>query len=111
MSFDELGSLALQVQFDLMGVPAIVTLPDGTAITNTSVIWLEPILFDAPTTSDLQRREQRRVAALNRADVVTVPQGTRIDAAEREGGTVSAWRVDQIDASDPDHVRAIVVPW
>jgi hypothetical protein len=110
VSLDALGSLALQVTFAVMGVPAILTRPDTTVVP-TSVIWLEPILIDVPNATDLQRRESRRVAALSRTDVSSVPRGARIDAAERDGGVVQAWRVDQIDASDPDHLRAIVVPW
>jgi hypothetical protein len=68
VSLDALGSLALQVTFDVMGVPAILTRPDATVV-STSVIWLEPILIDVPSSTDLQRRELRRVAALSRTDV------------------------------------------
>lgn len=110
MSLDALEAWALRVNFDVAGVPATVTLADGTVIA-TSVIWLEPILFDVPSTNDLQRREVRRVVALIKADVPTAPRGTRIDGAEREGGTVRSWRVDEPDASDPNHMRVVVVPW
>jgi hypothetical protein len=110
VGLDALGSLALQVTFDVIGVPAILTRPDATVV-STSVIWLEPILIDVPSSTDLQRRESRRVLAVSRSDVVHMPRGSRIDAAERDDAVVQAWRVDQLDASDPDHLRAIVVPW
>lgn len=94
------------------GVPATVTrpAPDTTPI-HTTGIWLSPVLIDVPTGSDLQRTEVRRVFSVTRTDVPTLPTGTRIDAAERLGNSVLAWRVDQLAGSDADHVRAIVVPW
>lgn len=110
MSLDALEALALQVTFDVAGVPATVTLSGGQPIV-TSAIWLEPILIDAPASTDLQRRNVRRVVALRKADVPTAPRGTRIDGAEREGGPVLSWRVDEADAADPVHMRVIVVPW
>lgn len=110
MSLDALDALALQTTFDVIGVPAVVTLPDYTVI-HTSAIWLEPILLDVPTGNDLQRREVRRVVALTKTDVPAVPRGTRLTGAEREGGPVQDWKVDEIDASDPVHVRVILVPW
>lgn len=110
MGLDALGELATQVTFDVIGVPATVTLPDSTVI-QTSAIWLEQILFDVPINGDLQRREVRRVVALHKADVPVAPRGTRIDGAERDGGPVLAWRVDEAELADPDHTRVIVVPW
>lgn len=110
MGLDALGELALQVQFDVTGVPATITLPDSMVI-QTSAIWLEQILVDVPVSGDFTRREARRVVALLKADVPSVPKDTRIDAAERDGGPVQAWRVDQPEGADPDHSRVIVVPW
>ena len=110
MSLDALEALALQATFDIAGVPATVTLPGGQPIA-TSAIWLDPVLVDVPSSSDLQRREQRRVVALMKADVATAPRGTRIDGAEREGGPVQSWRVDEPEAYDPVHLRVVVVPW
>lgn len=108
MGLDLLGELALQVTFDVIGVPATVTLPDFTEI-ETSAIWLSPIMFDEPSGADLQRHEPRRVLALTRTAVASVPRGTLIAAAERDGGEVKTWRVEGTDLSDPDHVRVIVV--
>jgi hypothetical protein len=107
---DALEAWALQVTFDVAGVPATVTLSGGQPIV-TAAIWLEPILIDAPISNDLQRRDVRRVVALRKADVPTAPRGTRIDGAERVGGPVLSWRVDESEAADPVHMRVIVVPW
>jgi hypothetical protein len=69
------------------------------------------VLVDVPSSSDLQRREPRRVFSVCRSDVPTLPRGSRIDAAERSGDVVQAWRVDEPAGADADHVRAIVIPW
>lgn len=94
------------------GVPATVTrpAPDNVPI-STSGIWMSPVLFGAPGGNDLQRIELRRVFAVTRDAVPTVPRGTRIDAAERDGDVVQSWRVDELAGADPDHVRVLVVPW
>jgi hypothetical protein len=94
------------------GVPATVTrpAPDNTPLATTG-IWLSPVLIDVPPGSDLQRREMRRVFSVTRAVVPTLPRGTRIDAAERSGDVVQAWRVDEPAGADADHLRAIVIPW
>lgn len=90
------------------GVPAIVTVPNGTPVP-TSVIWLAPVMVDEPSGSDFTRREPRRVLALSRTDVPTLPRQTQIDAAEIKGGPVSSWLVDQADVARADEWRALVV--
>jgi hypothetical protein len=94
------------------GVSVTVTrpAPDSNPISTTG-IWLPPVLVDVPSSSDLQRKELRRVFSVPRSAVATLPRGTRIDAAERSGDAVQAWRVDEPDAADPVHMRVIVVPW
>jgi hypothetical protein len=91
------------------GVPAVVTPPGEEAI-ETTAIWLSPVAEDVPSGQDLQRREMRRVLALDRAMVPTVSRGTIIVAAEKASDLTQTWRVDEVDLKDPDHVRVRVIP-
>lgn len=109
MSFDVLRGFALGVAFDTLGVPATVTLPNATVI-QTTAIWMVPTLEDVPSGMELQRRQVRRVLALKKDDVAAVARGTLITLAERVGDPSSTWRVDEIDASEPRHVRVVVIP-
>lgn len=110
-----LQELVEDVNFAVHGVPATVTrpFPDETPI-ETRGIWLTPGLSRPftepyPGGAQLQRREPERVIALQRSEVPTVPRGTRIDAAERIGGAVVAWRVDTVEHVDAGQHRVFVV--
>src|SRR5262245_63022428 len=52
-------------------------------------------LFPYTTLFRSQRRDRRRLLALNRDVVPTVPRGTVIVAAEREGDDEKTWRVER----------------
>lgn len=95
---------------DAFGQPATVTrpAPDDTPIA-TSVVWIPPQTQDVPGRADFQRREPIRVLSVSRADVPTMPKGTRIQAAEDDGAAVRTWRVDGTERVDVDHVRVIVI--
>lgn len=111
--FSALMGVLREVQFDLQprAVDATVTrpFPDDTPI-ETRVIWLAPITGGVPTGLEFQRRDVRRVLAVRRDEVETVPRGTFIEAPEHPGQDDQRWRVDAIDAEFPDHVRVVVVP-
>lgn len=111
----ERRALALDIQFDVLGVPATVTRPwpDDTAI-ETRGIWVtpgltRPFLEAVPSEFDIQRRDRHRVIALKVSDVPTVPKGTRIEMAERDGDDPLTWRVDGTEYADADHRRVVVV--
>ena len=112
-----LRGLVVASNFSAFSVPATVTrpFPDDTPIMTTA-IWCTPgnstqVFMDSgPASFDMQRREKHRVVALMVADVQTVPRGTRIDAAESNGGPVQAWRVDGTEYADAFHRRLNVVP-
>jgi hypothetical protein len=110
VSLEGVDALALQVQFDVMGLPVTVT-PSGDPVIETTGIWLSPRLIDTPAGAEFQRRDPRRLLALSKVDVPTLVRGTRIDAAERVGDEVKAWRVDAVAVSDADHVWAVLIPW
>lgn len=96
---------------DAFGVPAIVTrpAPDDTPIA-TEGIWVAPLPTDLPFGTATQRESPKRVLALPRAAVPTIPRKTHIVAAEILGGTEVRWRVDGFEGQEVDHIRCIVVP-
>lgn len=83
--------------------------PDNTPIA-TSGIWLTPLAETFPHGTDFQRRDPRRVMALRRSAVPTLPRGTVVSAPEVLSGANKTWRVDGFEQSaDAEHWRAVVV--
>lgn len=96
--------------FSAFGVPVTVTrpAPDDDPIVTTGV-WVSPIPDDVPVGMEFQRRERRKVLALDRDAVPTVPRGTVIVAPERDSEDAQTWRVDSLEQEDADHHRVRVV--
>lgn len=111
MDLGPLRALTLQLNLQAHGVDVTVTrpAPDDTPIT-TRGIWLTTETQDMPIATDFQRRDPRRVMALSRAAVPTVPRGTEIEAPEKAGDALQTWRVDGLDSLQADHVRVVVIP-
>jgi hypothetical protein len=111
VSFDALREMALGVAFDILSVPATVTLPNATVIT-TSVVWRRPRQDVDPFGTDLQNLGARKVLGiLKTAVLASVPRGAVIAAPELDGGTIRSWRVDGYAFEvEPDHMWLIVVP-
>lgn len=97
--------------FSAFGVPATVTrpAPDDTPI-ETTVIWSPPDTVESPGGAVFQRADQRRVLTVRRDEVPTVPRGTQVVAAERDGDDIQHWRVDGPMRADADLIQVIVVP-
>lgn len=111
MDLGSVQTLRLDASFSVLGVPATVTrpAPDDTPIATTG-IWQSPLEEDAPFGTDLNRREPRRVLALRRDSVPTLPRGTRVLAPEKPGGANKAWSVDGLEQRvDPHCWYAILV--
>jgi len=110
MDLGALRALALDLNLAAHGVDMVVTLP-GAAGIETRGIWVTTIAEDMPGGGDFQRREPRRVMALSRADVATVPRGTVIYGPEKGGDEEEPryWRVDGTERVEADHTRVIVV--
>lgn len=91
------------------GLAATVTrpAPDNTPIA-TTVIWLGLEDDPQPYGRDFTRREPRRLLALPRADVATMPRGTTVAAPEVVGAASKTWRVDGLQAVDPDWWQVLV---
>lgn len=110
MDLGSLRTLALDLNLAVHGVDVLVT-PPGAAGIETRGIWLTTITEDMPVGGDFQRREPRRVMALSRLDVPTVPRGTVIYGPEKDGeeDTPRYWRVDGTERVEADHTRVVVV--
>lgn len=107
----DVRALALEANFEAHGVDAIVTrpAPDDTPI-ETRLIWPAQPADAWPAGLSLQRQEERKVAALKRRDVPTLPKTTRIVAPPKAGDADQGWIVDGTERVEPDHVRVYVVP-
>ena len=112
MSFGPVRALVLSLNQSVHGVPATVTRPspDDTPIT-TTVLWPSavPNQEDQPYGLDLGRKGPRRVMAISRADVPSLPMGTTIVAPEQPDGANVTWRVDGLERVEADTWRAIVM--
>lgn len=110
MNLGPLRALVLDLNISAHGVPVTVTrpFPDDTPIVTTG-IWLTTTTDDMPAPVDFQRRDVRRVLAVSRASVATIPRGTLILAPEKAGDAIQRWRVDGVDRQEADHNRVVVV--
>lgn len=93
------------------GVSATVTrpAPDHAPVTAT-VIWVSAPKDEAqPFGSDLSRRGPRRVLAIDRSELDSVPRGTLIVTTEQAGGATKTWRVDGVERVTPAFLYLIVV--
>lgn len=108
MNVGALRTLVLDTNFSVHGVPIVVTTPGEEPIEAVG-IWLAPVTEDVPVGSAWTRRTARRVLAIKRADVASVPIDTRITTVDRPGGTTKVWRVDGLEDAEADHHRVIVI--
>lgn len=91
------------------GVAATVTIPDGSPVSTTAV-WLSPDTVQLPGGLEFQRSDSRRVIALSREDVPSIPRSTVIVAPEPQGDTNKTWRVDgTVRIEEGDHLRVSVI--
>jgi len=107
LTFVREKQFALQVR----STPATVTrpAPDDTPIT-TRIIWVVPGSEAGPSGADFGRTDRRRIVAIRRDEVPTVPTGTRINAAEPPDTTLRDWITDgPLTPMDADHVRVFVI--
>lgn len=108
--FGPLRSLVLELNQAVHGVSATVTrpAPDNAPIA-TTVIWLvEPANDAQPYGSDFRRGEPRRLMAITKADVPTMPRGTVVVAPEVPDGPDRTWLLDGIERALADQWRVFV---
>jgi hypothetical protein len=91
------------------GASAVVTLPDAEPVTAT-VVWMPPSPDLVPAGLELQAVQVRRVLAIPRATVPSVPRKTTVVVPEIDGGSPRAFMVDAIEREEPDHVCVVLVP-
>ena len=111
MTFGPLRSLVLELNQAVHGVAATVTrpAPDNTPIVTTA-IWqtTAPLDEDRAYGTDFQRRQPRRILAIPRSAVATMPRGTVIVAPGQPGGADETWHVDGLEPVQADTWRVIV---
>lgn len=108
-----LRALVSEVNFQLISGSVEVTVrrpaPDSDPI-ETRGIWITPAVDDFPS-GEVMRRDVRRVIALPKVAVPTVPIGTLIEADDEHGNDGGyAWLVDGFESSEADHTRVTVIP-
>lgn len=110
MDLAGLRSLVREVNFQTHGVPAVVTPPDADPV-STRIIWLTPTTESLPTGNEIRRADSRRVMAIRRDDVPTVPRGTVIEVTEHLLTSPATWKTDAMENVFSDHHRVVVVPY
>ncbi len=111
MDLRSLRALVVDLNFSAHGVPATVTYTDPEiGAVGTTGIWVPELEEEAPYGTDLRRREPRRMMALPRDVLATLPRGTWVDAPEQSGDAVKTWRVDGLGRHEAEIWRAILVP-
>ncbi len=110
MAANALRALVLETNISAFGVDAVVTrpYPDDDPI-STQVIWVTPEMDAAPNGFEVNRNEPRKILAIPRADVPTLPRGSLISAPEHQDASPQRWRVDSFDREEPEHWRVVVV--
>lgn len=103
MNFDTARTAAVDVNFDVHGVPATVTrpAPNDTPVSCTVINRVESLQERRPFGGDFQKREGRRVMSFKKEDFATqLERNTSVVAPERKGGADKTWVVDSIDRVD-----------
>lgn len=103
-----LRRLMLDINQSAFGVSITVTRPGLAAIATTGIWLVTPLGEEQPYGTDLSKREPRRVMAIARADVATMPRGTTVSAPELLGGTAKTWKVDGLELVDAIQWRVIL---
>lgn len=93
------------------GVAITVTPPSGAPVATTG-IWHAELVDAQPYGSDLRRKDPRRVMEIPlNGTLTTVPRGSVIVAADKDGAAARHWRVDALERNDdPLRTYVIVVP-
>lgn len=113
MSFGPVRALVLTLNQSVHGVPATVTrvAPASTTPITTTVLWpsAPPLQEDPAYGVDFSRKGPRRVMAISRVDVPTLPIGSTVVAPEQPDGANVTWRVDGLERIEANTWRAIVM--
>lgn len=109
MADDTLVPIDLFIEaFGQIGATVIRPAPANDPIAADG-FWLPYISDTEPGGSGLQRRAMRKIFVLSRADVPTLPIGTRIMVPEELGEPVRSYEVEAIEYEDSEHYRAVLL--
>ena len=90
------------------GTAATVTVPGGVEDISAICIWVPPVSTEYPA-SEYRRVEPVRVIAVGADEVALIPHGTIFRIIPVEGGSVAAFKADEVARVDSDHYRVVVV--
>lgn len=109
MDLGSVRTLVVDLNWAVLGVPITVFLAGVPAGIETRGIWLTYQPEELPTATNLKRGVPRRVLALRRDEVATVPRGTFIEAPPIAGAENQTWIVDGYLEQRDDHHRVIMM--
>jgi len=90
------------------GVPAVLTVPDGSTI-DCTIIWLSPPTDMAPKGGDIRRADARRGLAVRTSEAPSLVRGSLFTAAEAPGEPAADYLVDAVDKVEHGEIRMTVV--
>lgn len=110
MNNGALRGRVLAANLAAFGVAVTVQWPEpyATQVATTGV-WIHTFAEGAPVGGVVNRREPRRLMALPKSAVPTLPLKTLIVAPDTDGVTLRGWRVDAYEDADADHYRVVLV--
>lgn len=110
MNLGGLRAQALRLNLQAHGVDATVTRPSpNDEPIETRGIWMTPSPAGVPIGSSFSRTDRDRVMVFSKAEVPTIPKGSKVIAPQFDGGDDEAWRVDGLEREEADHWRAHLV--
>lgn len=98
----------MSVVLQAFGVDITVTVPGGDAVEGRGA-WLPDLIDDVPVGGAFQRRERRRVLAVDLDEFAAMPRGTIISAPPRLEDPVGRFMVDAFERMDQDHARVVLI--
>jgi hypothetical protein len=104
-----LRAQVLALNFTAHGVDATVTPVGLDEIPDIRAIWLTDETTEQPAAAIAGRRQALKGMAFRKADVPSLPRGSRILAPLPTGGDPIEWVVDSLERSEADHWRVLVV--
>ena len=99
---------SLTLALDAFSVPAVVTLKSENPVT-TRGVWLSPEAVGFDVGDEYQGRAPKRIMAIAKADVPTIPRGTTIVAPEESGEATKTWEVQESALVQHDQHNVVLI--
>ena len=98
----------LSLAMDAFSVPAVVTLKSENPVT-TRGVWLSPEAVGFDVGDEYQGRAPKRIMAIGKSDVPTIPRGTKIVAPEESGEATKTWEVQESARVQNDQHNIVLI--